>query len=242
MFTRQHFPKTLFVLLLIAVFLSLGMWQLDRRAEKRADNARIAAQLALEPLVLNEVTDRESLEGQIDRPIIAHGRFDFSQQVVLDGRTGPWGQGSHLVAPFLLDGTDRAILVDRGWVAMAELRSADRATFDEPFTTVTGLLKRSDRLPRNATGQEVPGDTLLTLPIPLLQNRMPYPLLPVWLLQSPAPGEDYTTRPWRAPQQLTLPEGNHIAYAVQWFTFAVIAGVGYVVWLRREARNTRPQR
>lgn len=230
---RRQLPLTAVVLLIILVCLRLGVWQLDRRAEKQAENARLAAELLREPLLLNEALAQADWTALRDRPAVARGQFDYSQQVVLQGREGPYGQGVHLVAPFLLEGTGVAVLVDRGWVATAEWRAAEPSAFDETPAVVSGNLQPSATLPRAATGSEQLGREIFSIAIPLLQNQMPYPLLPVYLVQAPAPGEGYATRPYRAPQTVTLSEGNHLAYAVQWFSFAAIAAVGYIAYLRR---------
>ena len=39
------------------------------------------------------------------------------------------------------------------------------------------------------------------------------------------------------PPELT--EGNHFSYALQWFSFAIIAGVGLVVLIRSDLRDRR---
>ena len=52
------------------------------------------------------------------------------------------------------------------------------------------------------------------------------------------------SRPGRAPQRLPPPEpseGPHLAYAFQWFLFAALAPVGYVLLARREAEDRAGQ-
>ena len=36
---------------------------------------------------------------------------------------------------------------------------------------------------------------------------------------------------------MTLDEGNHLGYAVQWFTFALILGFGYIMLVRQQERR-----
>ncbi len=66
---------------------------------------------------------------------------------------------------------------------------------------------------------------------------MPYGLVR-WFLQlqtqSPAPDELPVPAP---PPELT--EGPHLGYAFQWFAFATIAAVGYVILIRREVKEQR---
>ena len=40
-------------------------------------------------------------------------------------------------------------------------------------------------------------------------------------------------------QPPALTEGNHFSYAIQWFTFAGMAGIGLVVLIRSDVRAAR---
>jgi surfeit locus 1 family protein len=54
--------------------------------------------------------------------------------------------------------------------------------------------------------------------------------------------EQSPTQPGDLPEPAPLPEldeGPHLSYAIQWFTFATIALVGYVVLSRRDRREDR---
>ena len=41
------------------------------------------------------------------------------------------------------------------------------------------------------------------------------------------------------PNTITLDEGPHFSYAVQWFLFATVGVVGYPILLRRELHGRR---
>ena len=59
---------------------------------------------------------------------------------------------------------------------------------------------------------------------------LPYPVLPVVILQTP----DSALPKW--PRRLDAPvldEGPHESYAIQWFGFAMIFGAGGVIWATR---------
>jgi hypothetical protein len=47
--------------------------------------------------------------------------------------------------------------------------------------------------------------------------------------------------PYRALPELDLTEGPHLGYAVQWFIFASLLGVGYPIYVRREEFRQQPQ-
>ena len=82
------------------------------------------------------------------------------------------------------------------------------------------------------------------LDVEAIQAQMPYELLPVYLLQSPL-AEGNGNLPVRIETEIDLSEGPHLNYALQWFTFALIAGVIYlrIVYTksREAAESTPPQ-
>ena len=45
------------------------------------------------------------------------------------------------------------------------------------------------------------------------------------------------TLPARSPAQIDLSEGSHAVYAIQWFTFAAIAGIGYPALVIQRAKK-----
>jgi hypothetical protein len=68
---------------------------------------------------------------------------------------------------------------------------------------------------------------------------MPYELLPVFILQLPEEGRSFNDLPLRE-EPLVLDEGSHFSYAIQWFMFALILGVGYIFFIRtQELREQR---
>ena len=100
---------------------------------------------------------------------------------------------------------------------------------------------------------EIPQDTLTgwyRLDIEAIGQTLPYQLIPVVLQLVPGNGENQNSRstqtesqatiqPRRIQQDLSLDEGNHLSYALQWFGFAITAAVVYISVARRA--ETRPQ-
>jgi surfeit locus 1 family protein len=72
--------------------------------------------------------------------------------------------------------------------------------------------------------------------IPAIQAQMPYQLAPAWIQQLPEEGRPLDRLPVRE-EPMTLDEGNHLSYAVQWFAFAIIAGFGYIMFVRFRERQ-----
>jgi len=202
----------------------LGVWQLARRAERRALNAVLEARLAQPPLDLEAGMPFLSVppDSLRFRRVRGAGRLDFSNQFIEIARSFQGAPGVHVLTPLrLADGV--GVLVDRGWTYAADGMTVDLAALREPDSTVVeGLFG----LPSGRFG--VRPDTL----------RAGYPLLPVVLRRtSPSPGMPQALRAVPPP---TLDEGPHLSYAVQWFSFATIALVGGALLARRDAERARP--
>jgi surfeit locus 1 family protein len=191
-------------LAIAAVCVRLGVWQLDRLGERRARNAVLGSRLALPPLVVGRATLPDSAR---QRRLIARGVYDFSRELVGPGRSFDGSPGVALVTPLrLADGS--AVFVDRGWVPSPDARHVDQARYREPDTaTVEGL----------GTDHYAVGP-------------MPYPVLPFILQQTGTDAARGLPRRWPPP---VLDDGPHLAYAVQWFSFAAIIVVGMGALLRK---------
>lgn len=194
-------------LLIAAACVGLGVWQLDRLAQRRARNAQLAARLALPPL---QVAARNiSADSARQRRVVARGSFDFARERVWPGRSFQGTPGVALVTPLRLpDGSE--VLVDRGWVPSPDAFHVDRQAYREADTaTVEGLALVPPR------GRD---------------DVDPSGFLPFVIQQEGPPPAGGLPRRWPPP---ALDNGPHLAYAIQWFSFAVIVLVGTAALLRR---------
>ena len=248
-FSRRYILITLLVLLAMAVMMRLGVWQLDRRQQRIARNADLIAKTAQPPVSVNEVAaglvtlpqDRDEVR---DIPSNATGEFDFDHQVILVQQVYHDNLGSRLVTPLRLAGSDAAILVDRGWIPSEDSDPARWAQYDtDPGpVTVDGLLQPEQRIGRLAdtTGQQPVRQQWYQVDIAAIAAQMPYAILPVYLIDTPDAGEDLAA-PFRTTPEMDLSEGPHLGYALQWFAFAIVAGVIYVrIVAVRTKKSTSP--
>ena len=227
---------TVFAVLIVGVCVRLGMWQLDRLEGRREFNARYAAGLDAAPRPLEELlADGGALAY---RRAIATGRFDTGHEVILYGRALEGQAGNHVLTPLVLhDG--RAIIVDRGWVPF-ELDEPPVAEAAPPEGEIEVRGPLFAPQPGGA-GEVQPGEdrmtTVRTVDVEAIARDLPYDVVP-WFLQlqtqSPSGGDLPVPEP---PPELT--EGPHLSYAFQWFAFATIAAVGYVILVRREVLERR---
>jgi surfeit locus 1 family protein len=219
-----------------AICVRLGVWQLDRLDQRRAFNTDVRAALASDPVALASV-----LAGGEDpayRRVSASGRWDRTHELILFGRSLDGRPGNHVVTPFLLE-DGRAVLVDRGWVPTEVSEppvTGDAAAADGPVRIEGIVLPSADAdadADADAASEPLPPQ-VRAIDVGALDAAIPAALVAdVYLLleqQSPP-----ASRPVPAPLP-ELTEGPHLSYAIQWFAFAGIALIGYGLLARRGGR------
>jgi surfeit locus 1 family protein len=239
LFRGRRLWLTPLVLIGVAILVRLGFWQLDRLAQRRAINAALAARMAEPPVPLTP-----AIAGAADqeyRHVEARGVFDSSKEIVQRNRALDGAPGVHVLTPLRLAGSDAAILVDRGWLPQAESAPEARQRYAAPTgeVVVVGQLRHSQDNssppydpPFSADRPQL--DAWFHVDVGRIQQQAGYPLLPAYIEQLPAPGD--LALPRRDP--LTdLGEGPHLSYAIQWFAFALILLVGYLVMTYRTLKT-----
>ena len=242
-FSKKWILVTILIALSMALFVWLGFWQLDRLEQKRTYNTTMAERWRQEPFDLNAEQLPQSLDNLEFRRITADGYFDYASQIILKSQIYYDAPGIALVTPFVFaDG--RAVLVARGWVPADQASPQAIAQLEEPAgAPVIGLIKPSQAPPNGqpSTPPATPQSEWFRIDIPAIQAQMPYALEPAWIQQLPETGRPIDKLPIRE-EPMALDEGNHMSYAVQWFSFALIAGFGYIMFVRyRERLASRPQ-
>jgi surfeit locus 1 family protein len=227
------------VAILVAAFISLGFWQLERLDERRLNNAVLEARIERPAVTLREVvaSGLDARELEYTR-ISLVGTPDPDVSVFVRSQTDRSGEaGSHHVFPVeLADGGH--ILVNAGWVPLGEY-PADVPGLDGEQEFI-GFVRATQE--RQTLGQEEPEGVLVEIrriDVERLRAQMPAPLLDFWVqLESP---DDPSRPPEPAPLPV-LDEGTHLSYAIEWFSFAAISVVGYFFLVRREVRRGAPAR
>lgn len=227
----------IFILGMCALCVRLGFWQLDRLEQRRARNAAIRSATAQPALRLDTgapaalAADPQSFEW---RRAEASGRYHHAGDMVIRGRSRQGRPGVHLVSPLVLaDG--RVVMVNRGWVPSPDGSSADvRPLRTAAPVRVSGVLlpitTQADRgLP--VAGRAGADTSWRRVDLAVARDRSPGPVIPLYLQQL-SDGADTESPPIPEPLP-ALSEGNHLSYAVQWFSFAAIGIAGLVIMVLR---------
>ncbi len=242
---REFDPRLWAVLLtaaLLATFVALGWWQLGRAREKQAmvESFQRGTQSSVE--LKGDVTVDELPRYQHVR---AEGHYEPAHQVLIDNMPSQAGlPGFRVLTPFRREGSERLLLVDRGWVPLGATRQDLPLVFVSPdFRTVAGRL---DTLPAPGVrvgDAGVAGDTgwprVLNFPRQQdLEQALGAEVEARIVLLDPAAPDGYE-RAWRPAMQFG-PE-RHLGYAVQWFAFAIVALIIFIALsLRRLPGEASP--
>ena len=216
-----------------AIFVRLGFWQLHRLHERRAYNALVISRLD-SAAVDARALPRDTALARFRRVRVA-GVPDYDHQLLWAARSYKGSPGVNLLTPVRIAGSDTAVIVDRGWVYAPDGATVDEAKWRERDTVFEGF---AEPLPSKggAAYSERPR-TLARLSVAVVAKALPYPVAPVYVVEL----GDSAIAPDRIAR-LTIPpldEGPHMSYAIQWFSFAVIAlaGAGIAV-ARRDKADT----
>ncbi|MXW41816.1 MAG: SURF1 family protein [Acidimicrobiia bacterium] len=236
----------LMVVLVLTAMVTAGFWQLHRLNEHRSQNALVAGRSQLAPvdvddLLLTGQTFDEARNLEYNT-VLAQGFFQAAQEVLIRNRTYQGSPGFWVLTPLRLD-SGALVAVNRGWIPFG-VGTGDLLVDYAPPThlvKVTGLLRAT--VTASGLQQADPSDEVLSEmarpDLARLSHQLDADLLPAYIqMQSQSPplvGE----LPIPVPS-LELSDGSHLAYAVQWFLFAVVTAVGYGVVLYRLGRPGDP--
>ena len=221
---------TLFVVTMLPVLITLGLWQLDRAEEKRQLEEQMLDRIGGLPAAPGEsVRDFERLR--------LSGVYEPERTFLLDNQTHAGDVGYGVITSFRTD-DGRRWLVNRGFLpGDPGRRSLPEVVTPAGHQTLTGLVwpelgllplygadEWSDAWPKLVQRLEV------ARMVAMLDNAVPREIR----LEAGQPGVFVP-----APTSLNMPAAKHTGYAVQWFSLAVVlvCGYGYFGFRRRSARN-----
>lgn len=210
----------------------LGVWQLDRAAQKTALQTSLDERQALPALPATELarTDEQAAL-QHHRRTELRGQWIAEATVYLENRQMDGRPGFFVVTPLrLTDGS--ALLVQRGWLPRDP---QDRLRVQAPPLPAGDVVVRGRIAPPPARLYEIApsasGVIRQNLDLAAFAREWRQPLRPLSLLQEAAgDGDPADTLRRRWPQPATGVDKHH-GYAAQWFALSALI-IGLYVWFQ----------
>jgi len=204
----------------------LGLWQLDRAAQKEAMQASLDARAGLPEVGAAELAaTARSAADLLYRTVRLRGRWLPERTVYLDNRQMNERAGFIVITPFQWPGG--AVLVQRGWAA----RDNNVRTRLPAVVTPPGELELTGRIapppPRlYEFSAAASGPIRQNLDPASYSREIGLALLPVSILQDDAAPADGLLRKWPPP---AVDVYTHYGYAFQWWALCALI-TGLYVW------------
>lgn len=228
---REFSPRpmpTIATLVLLPILISLGFWQLDRAEQKREMLQQYEQQQAGAVLDLNNEVELEDLSAY--QRVEVTGKYDTQHQFLLDNKVYQGRAGYQVITPLIITGSDKAVLVNRGWVPQMRSRK-DLPAIPTPAERLTleGQLKldvgENFRLGESGLQIDSWPRVIQWLEMEKIEKSLGYKLQDFVILQTPDSPAGFV-RDWYIKK--IVPEKS-ISYAVQWFALALALVIIYLV-------------
>jgi surfeit locus 1 family protein len=239
-------PGWLFAHIVVAalaiLFVGLGLWQLDRLDERRAENAVGEDRFFDSPVTL-AAAEAKTIDFLEFRRVLVEGEFDVSSEVLVRSQVHRGNAGFHVITPLVVDqGEGEAVLVNRGWVPLlVDDVPVEEAPPPSGKIRVEGWGHATQERP--PLGPEDPPEGRLErmnrVDVERIELQVPYTLSSFYLVELREQGSGL---PVPIDEPVFDNEGPHLAYAIQWFGFVLVLIVGWVFLVRRQMRTSSQER
>jgi len=209
--------------ILVVQFAALGVWQVSRAFEKRAEQQAFAAQTGF-------ASWSDGVDVRPFQKLKATGRFDVERQFLLENIIINSRLGFYVLTPLHVADDTPLLLINRGWFERGEAKVApDKLSLPDSKVTVRG---RAGSLPKAGyrMGEAIPADAewpkRAVYPIlDEIADALGAPVQPFVLLLDPEDSHGFF-RHW-IPEEMG--PGRHYAYALQWFAMGIVLA-GLLIW------------
>jgi cytochrome oxidase assembly protein ShyY1 len=236
----------LFTLAMVAVLVGLGVWQLQRRAEKHALIAALDERLALAPVALPQAGAWNGLSAAKDEfrrvtftatyAPLPDAMVYSAGSAVRDDISGP---GAWAFLPARL-ASGEIVAVNAGFVQNTmqdraqQDRAASRLVTGQPVT-LTGYLRFPEAAGLMTPREDAAKRLWFVRDVPAMARALGWgSIAPFYVdLEAPAPDSGI---PKPGPLHVRLKD-DHLQYAITWFGLAAVVVIAFGFWLRAQRRG-----
>jgi surfeit locus 1 family protein len=219
----------------VTLTIALGFWQLGRADTKQALQSRITDFAKQPPIRLGPGALK--IDDLLLRHVEASGQFDPRHGVYIDNRHHKHQPGYHVYMPLRIAGSDKFILVNRGWIAAGAERSRiPPVKTAEGEVTVRGTAVPFSERFLELSSKVAEGNFWQNMVLERFRQASKLDVQPIIIQQTALIGapDDGLIRDW---PPVDLKRNTHLAYAVQWFALAAAILITYLVLNVRRRKN-----
>ncbi|MEX0740744.1 MAG: SURF1 family protein [Pseudohongiella sp.] len=207
------------IFLSCGMFVSLGFWQLDRAAEKRALSAAYQEAAQAEPVAYESLSHADAERVTNNQRMALQGRFQSEISFLVLYQFFRGQPGYELVTPFRPASGGDLVLISRGWIAPGS--HGDRPevpAVEGEQTLIARVYLPESEIPAGEVTDDSWPVRLPRLNLTQAGRLLGEPVVPYVLrLESDQPGVQ--ARHWSQPDFSTR---SHYAYTAQWFGLAAL--------------------
>ena len=217
---------TIFSTFFVIAFILLGVWQVERAANK-------LDLLNAFDLEQKSPPNRLSASSKDWSRVFVDGIFDVSNQILIDNQIHNGKVGYKIFTPFIFNDSQK-VLVDRGWISQGKTR-ADLPQIS--FTPKTSRIVATVTRPELGVlaGSEILSDSWpkvsQTKSVEILSSVFEEPILDMVLVLDP--GSARATE-YIQIKPFAITPVKHYGYAMQWFTMSIVLFGMFLYALKRE--------
>ena len=232
-FTPTIVPS-LAALCALCLTLYLGHWQQGRAIEKAALQVEFETRGAAQPIVLGAAIS-DPLASRYSRAS-ARGEWFASGQIFLDNKFESDAVGFHVITPLKIEGTNRYLLVNRGWVARGNsYPTPPSIPVPSGLVTMDGVLMLPGTRFLELAPETIQGSVWQNLTVDRYRRESGRDVLPLVLLAS---NTDNLLKP--VSERPDAHAEKHVEYMLTWYSLAatiVVLWVALNVRLERDIQN-----
>ena len=212
---------TIFFVFFAILFFSLGVWQIERGQSKAG--------------ILNEFNDNlkktpsnlDISSKKWDR-VFVKGTWVNSKQILIDNIINRGIAGYKVITPLNIEGSDKTILVDRGWIKQNKYREVlPDISIEEKSETVSGILELPELglvLSNDLVTSEWPKISQ-SKNFEILAEQFDMNLFPMILLADPI---NQKSLEYIKITPTNMTPTKHYGYSAQWFLMFLVLCVMYI--------------
>jgi surfeit locus 1 family protein len=225
---RFNWVVGFFVLVTITSFVHLGLWQLDRASEQVAAMEALQVEQSKHAVAIQKLTQvRDNKQGELDNlHVELTGQYINERSILLVSKFYGDRVGYEVVTPFRVESNGLVVLVNRGWIS-AKLTSGARLNL-RPVSgpqRITAQIHSPGKVSQTFSSQmntttwpiQMRGLDMEVVTDLLKEELFPFAVR----LTEGQPG--VLVRNWPA---VDVNINMHLAYALQWFVFALVVLAG----------------
>ena len=216
---------TIAALIALSLTLSAAYWQYGRAQYKIELREQYLARLAMPPLRLNDAIPPPEMASF--RKVQVSGEYVPEKAILLDNKVSEGAPGYEIVAPLRISGSDRFVLIDRGWASRGRDRS-DQPVIRLPqgIVMVTGTAVLPGRGALELSNVVVEGRVWQNLNLARFRDLQHLDVLG-FIVQEQSGEDDGLKRNWPQPG---FGIEMHESYTGQWLLFSALIIFLYVYY------------